>query len=175
MSGTGHGYRRDCVGATTGVTSDCADLMHRTKSTASGRDQCNSTSGMVESARQTNPDDCLFFRRMSRFASLAMCILEQNETAGGYVPPVSVTGLVFGRSIESHREHALRHGMPIYLSRARRNARETNACRHIIRRHFERRGVGVNLPGACRNFDFIEASIPAFVPCSDLYIRIGRE
>jgi hypothetical protein len=102
-----------------------------------GRDQCNSTSRMIESARQTYPDDCLLLRRVSRFVSLAMCVLEQNEAAGRYMPRVSVAGLVFGRSIESHCEHALRRGMPIYLSRARRNAREANACGCIIRRHFE--------------------------------------
>jgi hypothetical protein len=29
------------------------------------RDQCNSTSRVVETMRQTNPDDCLLFGRMS--------------------------------------------------------------------------------------------------------------
>ncbi len=88
-----------------------------------------------------------------------MCVLEQNETASRYAPLVSVTGLVFGRSIEPYRKHALGHRVPIYLSRARPNARETDACRRIIRRDFERRGVGVNLPGACRNIDFIEVRL----------------
>jgi hypothetical protein len=86
-------------------------------------------------ARQTNPDDCLLFGRMFRFVPLAMRVLEQNETAGRYVPLISVTGLVPSRSIEPYREHAFRHRMPIYLSRVRRNARETDACRHIIRRY----------------------------------------
>jgi hypothetical protein len=45
------------------------------------------------------------------------------------------------------------------MSRARRNARETDACRRIICRHFERRGLGVNLPEACRNFDLIEVRL----------------
>jgi hypothetical protein len=49
--------------------------------------------------------------------------------------------------------------MPINLSCARRNARKTDACRRIIGRHFERWGIGMNLPGACRNFDFIEVGV----------------
>jgi hypothetical protein len=97
---------------------------------------------------------------MSRFVSLAICVLEQNETTGRLVPLVSVTCLVFGRSIKPHREHALRHRMPINLSCARWNARETDACRRIILRHFERRSIGVNLPAACRNFDLIEVGFP---------------
>jgi hypothetical protein len=61
---------------------------------------------MVEAARQTDPDYRLFFRRISRFVSLATYVLEQNEAARWYVPLFSVTGLVFRRSIEPHREHA---------------------------------------------------------------------
>jgi len=34
-----------------------------TLSANSGRDQCNSTSRVVDAARQTNPDDYLLFRR----------------------------------------------------------------------------------------------------------------
>src|SRR6266851_1391098 len=116
----------------------------------------NSTSGVFETARQANPDDGLLFRRMSRFVSLAICVLEQNETTGWYVPLVSVTRLVFGRSIKPNREHALRHRMPINLSGARRNSRETDVCRRITRRHIERRGIGMDLPGDCWNFNFIE-------------------
>jgi hypothetical protein len=97
-----------------------------------GRDQCNSTSRMIESTRQTYPDDCLLLRRVLRFVSLAMCGLEQNEAAGRYVPRVSVTGLVFGRSIKAHREHASWNSVPIDLSRARRNAREADLCRRIF-------------------------------------------
>ena len=113
-------------------------------------------SRLIETAWQTNPNDCLLSRQVSRFVSLAVRVLEQNEAAGRYVPLVSVAGLIFRRSIEPNREHALPHGMPIYLSRAGRNACETDARRRIIRRHFEGRDTGMNLPEACRNFDFIE-------------------
>ena len=72
--------------------------------------------------RQTNPDDYLLFRRMSRFVSLPMCVLEQDEAAGGYAPLASVAVLIFGPSMEPYREHTLWHRMPMNLSCAGRNA-----------------------------------------------------
>jgi hypothetical protein len=44
------------------------------------------------------------------------------------------------------------------MSSARRNARETDACRRTICRHLERRGLG-ELPRARRNFELIEVQL----------------
>ena len=63
---------------------------------------------------------------MSRFVSLAINVLKQDEATGRYAPLIAVTCLGFRRSIEPHCQYALRHCMPIYLSRTRRNARETD-------------------------------------------------
>ena len=63
---------------------------------------------------------------MSRFVSPAINVLKQDEATGRYPPLIAVDGLVFRRSIEPHCQYALRHCMPIYLSRTRRNARETD-------------------------------------------------
>jgi hypothetical protein len=38
-------------------------------------------------------------------------------------------------------------------------SRETDARRRLICRHFERRGLELNLPEACRNFDLIEVPL----------------
>jgi hypothetical protein len=43
---------------------------------------------------------------MFRFVPFAMSVLEQNEATGWDVSLVSVTGLVFGRSIKPYCEHA---------------------------------------------------------------------
>src|SRR6266566_6638183 len=77
-------------------------------------DHCHSTSRVVETLRQTDPDDCLLFGRMSRFVSLAINVLKQDEATGRYAPLIAVTCLVFRRSIETHCQYALRHCMPIY-------------------------------------------------------------
>src|SRR5438552_18099066 len=72
-------------------------------------DHCHSTSRVVETLRQTDPDDCLLFGRMSRFVSLAINVLKQDEATGRYAPLIAVTCLVFRRSIETHCQYALRH------------------------------------------------------------------
>jgi hypothetical protein len=56
----------------------------------------------VETLRQTDPDDCLLFGRMSRFVSLAINVFKQDEATGRYAPLIAVTCLVFRRSIEPH-------------------------------------------------------------------------
>src|SRR5579883_3012425 len=119
-------------------------------------DQSNPSSGRIEAARKTDPDDCLLSGRLFRFVPFAMSVLEQDEATGRDVPLISVTGVVFGRSIKPHREHAPWNSVPIDLARARRNAREADLCRRILCRYFERHGIGMNLPRACWNLDFIK-------------------
>jgi hypothetical protein len=65
---------------------------------------------------------------MFRFVPFAMSVLEQNEATGRDVPLVSVTGLVFGRSIKPHREHAPWNSVPIDLSCARAGMRVKLMC-----------------------------------------------
>src|ERR1700680_1036778 len=96
---------------------------------------------------------------MFRFVPFAMSVLEQNEATGWDVSLVSVTGLVFGRSIKPYCEHAPRNSVPIDLSCAGRNAREADVCRRISCRYFENRGVGMNLQRVCRNVDFIKVRL----------------
>src|SRR5882757_3963208 len=66
---------------------------HRVRPNRFG-DHCHSTSRVVETLRQTDPDDCLLFGRMSRFVSLAINVLKQDEATGRYAPLIAVTCLV---------------------------------------------------------------------------------
>jgi hypothetical protein len=76
-------------------------------------------------------------------------IIRSVKAAGVQVDEIWSFGLRVVRPLTPHR-------MPINLSCAGPNARETDACCRIIGRHGERHGIGMNLPAACRNFDFIE-------------------
>jgi len=70
---------------------------------------------------------------MVGLVSFAMRVLEQNEATGRDMPPVSVTGLVFGRSIKPHCEHVPWNSVPIDPSGARRDAREADVRRWATR------------------------------------------
>jgi len=73
-----------------------------------------------------------------------MRILDENEAAGGNVSDLTVAGLILDGAIKPYRQHALGHRVPAHLPHTFRNARETDTRCRIMRRQFERSGIGKN-------------------------------
>jgi hypothetical protein len=91
--------------------------------------------------------------------ALPMRILNEDNTAGGDLPDLTVTGLVLDRAVQPHGEHALRYRVPTDLAHARRDASEADTRCRILRRKFEGRRVRENRPLRRRDIDLIEMGL----------------
>src|SRR5262245_33091028 len=105
---------------------------------------------------------------MPREMAFAMRVLQQNEATRRNLADLPVAGLVLHGAVDPHREHTFRHGVPTHRAHASRNSGEANTCGRVVPRYFERRGVRMNGPFACWDFELIKMGLAV---CRGVYAQ----